>query len=616
MATFRQPANKRQHTTVYGSFRGVDFSGDPTKIDNSRSPHAPNLISDSGGYPERRVGWRSLKRVEAPVNGLFHVVIDGASHWLVHGGAKLYRFDPATEEVPQLLREGITSAPSFGFHSGGKFYLLTGGDYLQYDGSTVRPVREVAKVPLVSISRLPSGGGVVYESVNLLSPFRTDSFLCDGQSTVFQPSAADIEAVTGILYNGEAYTGDYEVNRVLGRVTFPSAPAAPEVSGQDNLEITFEKQVPGYAERIEHCRFGASFGVGGADYWFLSGNPDHPATDWCSALRDPTYFPDLGYAQVGSESSAVVGYLRVGEDLAILKEDNAQDATIFLRSALEGEDGAVFPIRQGVSGVGALSHRSLGRVQDEPLFLSRQGVFSIVSSAITAQRSLRNRSYFIDPVLCREEGLSQAVAVSWEGRYLLAVNDRCYVLDGSQRKAYRSGSADDYVYECWHWQNIPARCFLPVGEDLYFGTADGRICRFNNDQEGVLKYHDDGEPIPCEWSTKADDDGDFLRQKRLLPRGVAIQIKPYTRGSVSVLVRSEYENEREVFSGVTDLFSFDEVDFARFVFNATDRPQVLTVPALCRNYLTMQFVVRSTGLREGFGVLGIIKRFTMGRSRR
>ncbi|MBQ2697488.1 MAG: hypothetical protein IJF59_02335, partial [Clostridia bacterium] len=405
--------------------------------------------------------------------------------------------------------------------------------------------------------------------------------MCDGESAVFQLSAADIEAVTAVTMNGEAYSGSYEVNRVLGRVTFAEAPAAPEVSGQDNLQITYEKQVPGYAERIEHCRFGASFGVGGADYWFLSGNGDHPATDWCSALRDPTYFPDLGYAQIGSESSAVTGYLRVGEDLAILKEDNAQDATIFLRGAVEGEEGAVFPIRQGVSGVGALSYRSCGSVRDEPLFLSRQGVFSIVSSAITTQRSLQNRSYFIDPVLCREAKLEEAVAVNWEGRYLLAVNGTCYVLDGNQRKAYRSQSVDDYVYECYHWQNIPARCFLAVGQDLYFGTEDGRVCRFNNDQEGVLKYHDDGAAIPCEWSTKADDDGDFLRQKRLLPRGVAVQIKPYTRGSVSVLLRSEYENEREVFSGVTDLFSFDEIDFARFVFNATDRPQVLPVPALC-----------------------------------
>ncbi|MBQ2697487.1 MAG: hypothetical protein IJF59_02330 [Clostridia bacterium] len=185
MSVFKQPSGKRQYTTVYGSFRGVDFSGDATKIDNTRSPHAPNLISDSGGYPERRTGWRTLKRVSAPVNGLFHVVIAGEAHWLIHGGERLYRFDPATEESPTVLREGLFSAPSFGFACGDAFYLLTGGDFLRYDGEEVVPVREVAKIPTVTISRLPSGGGVVYESVNLLSPYRTDSFCATGRAPSF-----------------------------------------------------------------------------------------------------------------------------------------------------------------------------------------------------------------------------------------------------------------------------------------------------------------------------------------------------------------------------------------------------------------------------------------------
>ena len=58
------------------------------------------------------------------------------------------------------------------------------------------------------------------------------------------------------------------------------------------------------------------------------------------------------------------------------------------------------------------------------------------------------------------------------------------------------------------------------------------------------------------------------------------------------------------------------MDFSRFVFNATDSPQVIPVRASCRNYLTLQIIVRNEGLYEGLGVLGIIKRFTRGRSKR
>ena len=45
------------YTTIYDKFRGVDMSTDPALIDTTRSPDAPNLISDTGGYPEKRHGW-------------------------------------------------------------------------------------------------------------------------------------------------------------------------------------------------------------------------------------------------------------------------------------------------------------------------------------------------------------------------------------------------------------------------------------------------------------------------------------------------------------------------------------------------------------------------------
>ena len=115
----------------------------------------------------------------------------------------------------------------------------------------------------------------------------------------------------------------------------------------------------GYADRIEKCRFVSQYGIGGADYWFVSGNPDYPNLDWCSALQDPTYFPDLNYAKIGGEETAVTGYARVGEYLAILKQDNAQDATIFLRQAVDTQEGVSFPLQQGVSGIGSVSARSV-----------------------------------------------------------------------------------------------------------------------------------------------------------------------------------------------------------------------------------------------------------------
>ena len=65
------PAAPQVHLKRYSSFRGVDFSSDPSQVDEQRSPWAPNLISDAGGFPEKRLGWRTLHTFDGPVNGIF-----------------------------------------------------------------------------------------------------------------------------------------------------------------------------------------------------------------------------------------------------------------------------------------------------------------------------------------------------------------------------------------------------------------------------------------------------------------------------------------------------------------------------------------------------------------
>ena len=53
------PASPTIYTKKYGSFRGVDFSHDASMVDDTHSPEAKNLISDTSGFPEKRPGSRS-----------------------------------------------------------------------------------------------------------------------------------------------------------------------------------------------------------------------------------------------------------------------------------------------------------------------------------------------------------------------------------------------------------------------------------------------------------------------------------------------------------------------------------------------------------------------------
>ncbi|MBC8547220.1 hypothetical protein H8711_09820 [Clostridiaceae bacterium NSJ-31] len=628
------------YTTVYSNFKGVDMASDPTKIDNSRSPYAPNLVSDNDNFPEKRVGWRRLHQVDSPVNGIFYAKLKGEKYYFVHGGTKLYRWN--LSDAPQEI-EGvqIRNGKSSGFVFNDKFYLLTGAEYLvceavegEAEGEyqiNVKDATEDAYVPTVVIGRAPSGGGTPLYSVNLLQKKRTNSFLADGEATVYQLTSDDIESVDKVMVNGEEVensdtTTKYTVDAPAGKVTFTTAPGKPTVTGQDNVQITFTKTTKGYQNRILGCTICTQYGYGNTDRVIVSGNPDYPNTDWISNINDPTYFPDMNYSNVGVSGTAIMGYARVGEYLAIIKEDNAQDSTIFFRSASYDGTTITFPLKQGIAGIGAIAPGSFATIDDEPLFLARTGVYAITSNLINAERTVQNRSYYVDPALTKEPNLAGAIAVNWNNKYLVCVNNNCYVLDGNQPKSYVSKTNGDYIYECYHWNNIPAVCFFEHDGDLYFGKADGWICRFNNDlamSERPMEAYsdnwhadetkDNSEAIYCQWATKADDDGDFMTLKTMPKKGSGIQIKPYQRSSVEILVRTDRDTlEQSMTSAYMDIWNWSDIDFERISFNSNDAPQVVPMNFKVKKYKTLQFIVRNKAKNEGFGILGIIKRYVKG----
>ena len=394
---------------------------------------------------------------------------------------------------------------------------------------------------------------------------------------------------------------------------FTEAPKKPEsaggVTGADNVFVTFSKEVEGYLDRITKCTICEQYGRGSFDRVFFSGNPKHKNLDWYCGYNDPTYIPDLSYSVVGSEETAIMGYLRIGAQLIIVKEDNQQDATVFVRSVEVDENGSVnFPLQQGVQSIGAVSKYCLSSLRDDPLFLSRYGVNAIVTNNITLERTVRRRSGLVDPKLTKESGLENAYGCVWGDWYVIAINNKCYVAD-SKQKSYKGSLADNFMYEWYYWDNIPARVLFEHDNTLMFGTASGGLCRFNNDIDGVTKYSDDGTAIVAEWATKADDDGDFMRYKTMIRRGSGVQCKPYSSGSVKVLVRTEKDFGYEIKTDTMSFFNFNDINFNSFSFNTMDTPQIVPLNRKVRKYKTMQIIVRNEGANEGFGVFQIIKRY-------
>lgn len=607
---------------VYQKFRGIDLLTDETQIDDSRSPWAVNLISDAGGYPEKRLGWRTVHRFTVPekqsaqVNGIWPFTLNGKDQIIVHVGARLVRLDPRAEGYAEtVLMSGLNDARSTGFYFGGDLWVLTGNDFLHYDGEKAVHVTDEAYIPTTSTGAKPTGGGQSYEAANLIGKRRKNTFIPDGTAKTFTVDTGKIDAGSTVKAwnNGKEITKGITFDPETGKVTFETAPEKPAAAGTATLTIEFAKTTEGAADKILKCRIFTMFGVNNSTRVFLSGNPDFPATEWYSSLSSARYWPDNQNIQVGTQDFSIVAYAKYQGELLVLKEDNRQEITVWNHTAEFSSTGtAVFPLKESLGGLGAVGSFAVQTLLDDPLFLTPRGVFAPVTSYAypAAQRSLQGRSDRINPRLVKEKNLQDAISAVWQGYYILALNGHAYVADSNQ-------SRDKNGYEWYYWDGIPARCMSTQDDVLYFGTDDGRLCRLNNDlvdETGdrlMAAYSDDGAAIHWEWRSKLDDLKYPTRYKTLHKRGNGVQLKAFTRSSCEIWLRTEKDFGQKVDTPEIDVFSFNDVDFGRFTFSGLDVQEIIFKKKL-KKFLFVQIILKGAELNEGFGIYSAALHYNIG----
>lgn len=340
------------------------------------------------------------------------------------------------------------------------------------------------------------------------------------------------------------------------KLHFTNTPATHE-ENLVNIRVTYIPREWEYKEadergKIEKCSVLGKFGYFNNNRWYFTGNPDHKGMDWESGVDDPTFFPENGWTQVGSSNTAIQGYLHYGEELAIIKEDNNNDATVYMRTAVITDDqDVIFPVKQGAQGVGALSKWCLKTLHDEPLFLAKEGVYAIQGTDASQERTVPCRSMFINPKL-RKDASNLCVAETFKDYYILCdpVSGRAYVAD------WRRSTEQ---LEWCVWDNVFARVIFATDDQLFFGTQDGKLCVFNFDWTNTKRYLDGmtveinsdaqrldgsypyigGEAIHAYYVTKRDYLGTIDFKKTMLADGGKILIMPMERSSASITLKTE-----------------------------------------------------------------------------
>ena len=267
------------------------------------------------------------------------------------------------------------------------------------------------------------------------------------------------------------------------------------IDGEANITVTFMADGEDKRAEITGCTFGTIFGTNGSsNRLFLSGNASCPNRVFYSGYNDFTYFPDVNYINVGSETAKITGFCRLLDNtVAILKEKSLTDPTIYYMTGVQENeydssgnltDGkAVFYVEGGGVGEANINPYVTANLAGDALMLSENGVLGITltQNMTTGARYVKERSYSINDRL-RLYDLSDAAGIVFENRYYLSVGGVCFVAD-ARHKYYREGNDMDqsYNYEWWYWENVPARVWAVVDGKLWFGTEDGKLCAFDTD---------------------------------------------------------------------------------------------------------------------------------------
>ncbi len=667
-----KPPSLKTYKTEYKDFTGACFVRDPFLCPPNKSPEIVNMINENGVIVGRK-GFRVVHKLEGNINCLEYGYINQKALYFCHAGTKLYVFDDDTiteiyDGLPDrksviffdLWAESFLIAPDDPVPPRTLGFILTGEGYFYIDVKkdeaksvdtyVVDKVEAIAKIPVVTIAGKSTGGGEVLEGVNLLQPKRTEKKYGDGTAKTFQLSTKPLDETTvdvvritdgDPVYYTENASGSsgFTVNRETGVVTFNTAPPESPVEGEDNVFITYAKTVEGYAAKINKCQTFTQFGVGGAQRIFVTRNEEFRNYDWWCEVQDPSYFPDTNYGIAGSENTAILGYLKFYSSLAIVKEDNSQDSTIYFRTGEVTEGKVVFFTQPGIVSTGAVSPHSFYNLRDEPLFLSKSGIFAIISNAVNQQAVLQNRSYWIDDQLKKEKYLKEAVATEWNGYYLLSVKSdefrekevtddegnitvsmvpevgRTYLLDG--RVTEVTDVQKQYPHPAYYWIGYNPTCYLSIGDSLWFGTADGELCKFRD--SGTTKDYQDGgtleeagQPIFYLFTTKQDgDDSSYL--KSTTKKGCSVVLKPFLRSYVNLYYNTNLglRNPTKPEFKTASIFDFDDIDFAFIDFNSTTFAQPFWMKKRIKKYGTLQYIFTVEDLERTFGIVSITKMYVI-----
>ena len=294
--------------------------------------------------------------------------------------------------------------------------------------------------------------------------------------------------------------------------------------------------------------------------------------------------------------------------MAAHKDENEEHQTVILRSGtLSSDNQPAFKITNTIQGAGAIAPYSFQYLANEPLFLTRLGIYAITAQDVTGEKYAQNRSFYLNGKMLKESSsdLEDAFACTYNDMYWLCINDKLYILDGLQPMAREKNLPySNRQYVGFYRTNVPANYMWVADGRFFFGTDDGKVCRFFEDEESPGSYNDDGQAIEAIWETPDLDGKLFYKNKTF--KYMAVRLKKSVSSALSIYAMRQgvwrfLKEDRDA----AKYFAFSRVIFSKFSFSTDTTQQIVSTKLRIKKVDSARFRLMNGELNEPLGIYNI-----------
>lgn len=498
-----------------------------------------------------------LTKTGTGVQGVWQGLAAGREITLVAWEGQIFELDPVSLSTVHRGPCPGNIANFFGFN--GKVYLLTGVEYLGWDGAqntNFSPVE--GYIPLIQTATTPDGSGTMLEHTNRLTGKRRVWFSPDGESKTFQLPEIGIDQVIHVSLAGQSVS-DFSVDGGKGIITFSTAPPA----GTNTLEITYRKGT-GTRSEVERMKFCEFFNGSTDTRVFLYGDGSnrtlYSGIEYTSGQPSAEYFPALFEISVGENNTPITALIRHYSRLMAYKPSSAWVIIHGMQELEDSYTAAAFVVRPVNRQLGNEAPGQVHLLENNPLTLDGSGIYQWkAGSSGGYENGTQSNAHRISDRVWRT---LKDFDFSKIQTFNLKASHEYWLLQDGQALIY------NYANDSWYfYREIPVQRLFEVNSELYGLGNDGAVLHFSR-----LYRSDDGRPIQCYAATGAMD---FHRSWMTKYSPVFfVTIRPETGARVEVRVESNRRGDYPPKLVAHSLAGFEHVDFRHFSFSTNRKPQV------------------------------------------